>query len=239
MSRYIRDADKIYSEYLELIDEKVIVKKPVKVHVPARFVQQGLAYFENESATMGIFCVIGDDTHYAVSLVPSMIQMEPSRINAITVDDQQYLELSFDVGAALITNTNLVVDDANPYRISDELISKGRIPWYVNPNDALRLFSETRYYCKFTTGKTRALAELVVANVYRSENDPKVFLREVVTSQEDIEVMKPTIIPLRAVAFGASNTIAKLLGNFFSENLTSAMISDPGRVERVEALLRV
>ncbi|MNJ68815.1 hypothetical protein D3C77_650980 [compost metagenome] len=55
---------------------------------------------------------------------------------------------------------------------------------------------------------------------------------------EDIRYTPPTIIPLRNVSYGATNTIAKLTGSRFDEGMTSAIVNPGDRVERTEMVLR-
>ena len=50
--------------------------------------------------------------------------------------------------------------------------------------------------------------------------------------------LKPVFIPLRNVALGASNVTAALLGNYFSDAMTSILIKESTNTESIEELLR-
>ena len=48
----------------------------------------------------------------------------------------------------------------------------------------------------------------------------------------------PALIPFRSVTYGATNTTAKLMGAYFDEGLTSALVNPSQRTEKIEELLR-
>ena len=48
----------------------------------------------------------------------------------------------------------------------------------------------------------------------------------------------PTFIPLRSVTYGATNTTAKLMGSYWNDGLTSALVNPSEKTERIEQLLR-
>ena len=62
---------------------------------------------------------------------------------------------------------------------------------------------------------------------------------QIIHNREDLKTKKFVTIPLRSVAYAASNTTNKLAGSYFSVGLTSALVNPTERVEKIEAILRV
>lgn len=235
----VRDAKKVYGHIRETDAGELVALKPVKVLIPARFPEYDLAIFEEEINILGICAFVVEDKYYAVSLVPAMMRTEPTLINNIRISDVDYIELSYDPGSRIIANLNLVKVDSLLYRIYDEMIAKGRVPWYLGYEDLGRLFENSHYHAGERVGSSPAIFEMIVAAICRSSDDAKKYYRQTVAGREDLTRKPPTIIPLRAVSYGATNTIAKIMGSHFNENVTSALVSPGERVEKVEQLLRM
>jgi hypothetical protein len=235
---FVRDPSKVYSAFKETENGELVALRPLKVYIPARFVQADMAKFETENTFVGISAFVVDDKYYAVSCVPSFMRTEPSTINDIIIDDVEYIEMAFDAGARIVTNTNLVKVDNLPYRLYDEFISKGRVPWFMNYEDMGKLFSDCLYYNNTKIGNNPQILEMITATIARSPSDIKKYYRQEIQSKEENMSNPPIYVPLRAVSLGATNAIAKLMGPYFDENVTSTLISPGQRVERVERLLR-
>lgn len=238
-SQFIRDASKVYAVLKETEQEELIATKPIKVYIPARYPEHDLAIFENEITFLGVCAFVVDDKYYGVSVVPAMMRSEPTLVNTVNIDDVDYIEMTYDPGALVIANLKLVKIDNLMYRIYDELVAKGRVPWYLGYEDLGKLFEHSKYHAGVRIGSNPAVFEMIVAAICRNPDDVKQYYRQSVRSREDLALRPPTIIPLRAVSYGATNTIAKLMGSHFNENVTSALVSPGERVERVERLLRM
>lgn len=236
---FTRDPGKVYSCLSRTDNNEVVCTKPVKVYIPARYPQAELANFEAETSFLGVCAFVVEDKFYAISMVNAFMRTEPSLVNTVNIDDTDYIEMSYDAGARVIANMNLVKIDNLLYKIYDEMIAKGRVPWYLNYNDLGKLFATSRYHSGPRVGANPAVFEMIVAAICRSPDDVKKYYRQWITGAEQVITQPPTVIPLRVSSYGATNTIAKLMGPYFDENVTSALISPGQRVERVERLLRL
>jgi hypothetical protein len=237
-SQFVRDAAKVYG-YLHVTDDnEMIAKKPMKVYIPARFKQADMAKFESENTFVGICAFVVEDKYYGVSCVTSVMRTEPTAINDVIIDDVEYIEMSYDAGSRVIANINLVKIDNLVYTIYDEFVSKGRVPWYMDYEDIGKLLADSHYYSGVKVGNNPQILEMIAATISRSPSDVKKYYRQGIESKEENVTNPPVIIPLRAVSYGATNAIAKLMGPYFDENVTSTLVSPGQRVERVERLLR-
>jgi len=239
---FTRDADRVYKAFTATDNNELVALREMKVMIPARFPQRDLANFEEETSFVGIAAFIveeGGKKYYGLSCVPAYMRSEPSLVNTVNVDDVDYIEMTYEPGALIVANLNLVKIDNLMYRIYDELIAKGRVPWYMSYADLGQLFANAPYHAGVKVGANPAIMEMIVAAICRNPDDVKQYYRQSMTNLNDIESRPPTVIPLREVSYGATNAIAKLMGPYFDDNVTSTLVSPGERVERVERLLRM
>lgn len=238
-SDFIRDASRVNAVLKKTDNNELVCTRPMKVHIPARFPERDLAVIESEISFVGICAMIVDDRYYGVSKINAFMRTEPALINSVSVNDVDYIEFSYDAGARVVANLNLVKVDNLLYRIYDEFIAKGRVPWYMGYQDMGGLFETSVYHAGASVGANPAVMEMIIAAICRSPADVKQYYRQYLQSMEQLATDPPSVIPLRAVSYGATNAIAKLMGPYFDENVTSTLISPGERVERVEKLLRL
>lgn len=236
---FVRDAKRVYAVLQKTDSNELICTKPLKIHIPARFPERGLGKIEDEVSFVGICAFIVEDKYYAVSTVNAFMRTEPTLINTVNVDDVDYIEFSYDPGSRVVANLNLVKIDNLLYRINDDLIAKGRVPWYLSYTDLGSLFSTAQYHAGVRLGANPAIIEMIAATICRDPDEVKRYYRQSIESPDDVTTRPPTVIPLRAVSYGATNAIAKLMGPYFDDNVTSTLNSPGERVERVERLLRM
>lgn len=235
---FIRNAKEVYKAH-QKVDNQIVARDVLKMYVPLRFESRDFLVLEDEISVLGITGWVYQDKYFALSKIPGFYRTEPSLINNVTIDNEEYVEFTYQPGDLVVANIAVVKIDNLMYRIFDELIAKGKLPWYMNYNDLLTLYEYSEYHAGVKLGSTRAPMEIVGATIARSPHDPKTFYRQWLTSKEQVFTEPPVNIPLRAVSYGATNVIAKLLGSHFNENLTSALVSPGDRVEDVERLLRM
>lgn len=237
-SQFIRDAERVHAAVTETAERSIVALKPVKMYIPARFPQRELAVIEDEITTVGICAIVLDDKYYMSAIICAPIRTEPSMVNTVVIDDVEYLEMQYEPGDRVISSLDLVMIDNLLYRIYDEIIAKGRVPWYVTYEDLGDLFETSKKHTGITVGSTPAVLEIIVSTICRDSNDLRRYYRQVVETKEEISQNPPALIPLRNVSYGATNTIAKITGSRFDEGMTSAIVSPGDRVERTEKILR-
>lgn len=232
-----RDANKVSESIVEMPDGSVVAKKECKIYIPSRFAERGLAEIGIDNYIVGIYAIVVEDEFYAVSLINAMIKIEPTETKRIKIGGVEYFEFYFEPGRTMIKSTNLVKVDTLVYRIYDEIISKGRVPWYMNYSDLGRIFDTARSHAGANIGENPEVTELIISLIARDKNDRTKYYRTTLKSKEDLE-KQPAFIPLKSVIFAASNTTNKLAGSYFSTSVVSALVSPADRTERIEALLR-
>lgn len=235
-SKLVRDAEKVHAHLRELEDGSVIAVKPCKIYIPARFAEGELAIIAEEISVVGIFAMVVEDKYYGVSTANAMMRIEPSSTNTVKIADDDYLEFYFEEGANVFSSTNLVRVDTLTYQIYDEIVAKGRVPWYLSYEDLAKLFESSEYHAGVKIGANHAIMEMIASVISRDSEDRTKYYRH--TLQQLPNNMPPAVVPLKNISYGASNTTAKLMGAYFQDGLTSALINPSERIEKVEELLR-
>lgn len=238
---YVRDAAKVQAALAEVSDgrtDKLVAKQPVKIVIPVRFAERELAFVGIETRVVGIFAIIVEDQYYAVSICNAMMRLTPTATTKVLYDDDEYYEFSFDAGAVICPSLALVKIDTLVYNIYDEILAKGRVPWYMGYKEMGQLFDTALEHAGANVGQQQEVTELMVSLVARDEEDRTKYYRQVIMSPGDLLKKKPAFIPLRSVAYAATNTLNKLAGSYARDGLVSALVTPTERVERLEELLR-
>jgi hypothetical protein len=227
-----------------VVDETTwIAKANCKIMIPARFVERGLGALEPDVYTIAIFAFIVEDKFYGVYTTPNFIRLTPTDISYTKVEDVEYILFHFDKGSVISPNLDLVMRDTLVFFVYDELLAKGNSPWFIDYDDIVLPFEDARESLGVKLGANHAIMEVIAASVVRDANDKSVYFREIVANGTPIplsekELDKSTVVPLRSVTHGPTNTTAKLSGAYFKEGVFAALANPSDTTETIEDLLR-
>jgi len=238
IKKLIRDASRVHLNLQELSDGRLVAKKSCKIYIPTRFSERGLASIGIDTQIVGIYAIVVEDKYYGISMVNAMIRIEPTSTIKILINEEEFYEFYFEAGSTVMSSVNLVKTDSLVYKIYDEIISKGRVPWYLSYLDLGKLFDTALYHAGANIGANHEVTELLVSMIARNTNDRHLYYRSGLKNIEDMQKRPPTFIALRSVTYSATNTLNKLAGSYFSEGIVSSLVSPTERVERIESLLR-
>ena len=231
-----RDAKRVQAALQELPDGRVVAREEVKIYVPVRFIDRGLAYVGLENHILGVYLITVADQVYGVSLINAMIKIEPSETNKVKMAGDEFLEFIFREGSTVFKSLDLVMTDTIVYYIYDEMLAKGNIPWYLDYDDLSHLFDTAKKHANANIGQQQEVTQLIISLMGRSPEDRTRPWRNEVRSHEDPR--KPVFVPLMSVRYTATNTLSKLAGSYFGQGVISALIHPAQRTERIENLLR-
>lgn len=238
ISQLVRKPEMVHAILEELPDRTIVAKENCKIHFPVRFEEKSLAVISNKVTTIGYIAIIVEDKYYGICNIPATIKLEPSYISKVKVGDSSYYELEFEKGSVVFTSSEVVKSDILTYYIYNELIAGGQIPWYMDYSDLIRIFDESPRFAGVTIGANLAIMDMVAGNIARDSKDLTRYYRHVYTDIKQEKTNPPELLALRNISYGATNTTAKLLGSYFSDGLTSALINPSVRQESIEEKLR-
>lgn len=234
-----RDPGAVQASLRYTSDDKLVTKTGCKILLPGRYVECGFTEIGEAIRTMAFFPFILDDAVYAVSAAIAEMWLTPSSYRIVKIDDEEHYELTFDKGAVVCPNVNLVKDDINVYRVIDEFYFKGNVPWFMGLKDVAKAFTSAMYHAGMYLAPTNMPPELLVAFMARNRHDRVQFHRHTKDpagkgdNSDDIEW-----IGLRNVILGAQGTIAKITGSYIDQGITSALVNPSQKAETIEQLLR-
>ena len=237
INKLIRDPGKVKEHLHELNNGSVVCDKEVKIYIPERYLERNMAYVGSDNHILGIYAITIDDQYYGVSLVNAMIPIDPTSTNRIKVNEDNYIEFIFSKGSTVFKSTELVKTATLVYYIFDEFFAKGNIPWFIGYEELGKIFDSAKYHAGANIGSNQEISQLIASLVARDSNDRTKYYRTTINSMNDITTKKPAYIPLRSVEYAATNTLNKLGGSYMAIGITSALVDQTTRVERIESLL--
>lgn len=232
-----RDGAFVLSNLVEAKDGSWVTKKKCTIVIPAKYKNRGLADLENKTRVIAIFAIVMGDK-YGVMKVNANIDLLPSSTRTVEFDGEEYIEFEFEAGQKLSESLNLVQISVLAYNINEHFISKGDVPWFFDYQDVSELFDTCVKHAGTDLNVDPAILELIAASLARQPKDRTKYIRHILTKQSDFNSTPVANISLKNIELGATNTTAKLMGNYYREGLSSALVSKTEQVEGIEELLR-
>lgn len=232
-----RNASKVHACLQETPDGKLIALKECKIYIPSRFEERGLMEHGVETYIVGVYAIVVEDKYFGVSMVNASIRINPTSASKIKIKGTDYYEFVFAAGSTVIVSLNLVKNDVMAYKIYDEILSKGKIPWYLSYEDLGHIFDTAKEHAGANIGENPEVTELIISLISRSPKDRVKYYRTVAQDDAFIKNTPPAYVALRSVQYSATNTTNKLAGSYFGQGLASALINPSERVERIEEIL--
>lgn len=231
----IKDRNKVIDQFYEK-DNQLWTKNGCSIYIPANYPDIELASIGEDISIVGLHGIVINDTHYCINTACALMSISPTTTTTVTIEDTEYLEFKFAANTVVYTNLNLVKIGTLVFRIYDSFIAMGKIPWYHDRDSMCFLFNTALLHGGANLKMNSAILELLIAQISRNPNDLAEFYRHYENREETVE--PPVYISLKNVAYGATNTTAKLGGNMLNEGITSALVTSSNTNEEIEDLLR-
>jgi hypothetical protein len=238
MSKYKRNAQAVLAHLHKNATGQVLTKKACKIQVPVRYSEVGLGEIGIKVFTYGLFALILETGEYSVLNVNAILELNPYKISIVTIDEIDYHEFYFDAGQVVITTTNLVQTNTLIYNVMDEFVFKGKMPWYVEYDDAGKMLDTAKYHADSLVGQNPEVIEFIIAMITRSAKDRTTYIRNVAETMEDFKMENISFVPLKSVLYSVNNTVNKIAGSYMTEGIVSALVNPSNGTEQVERILR-
>lgn len=243
ISKLTRDREKIVSQFTQetINGFKVFkTKNGCKIHIPSVYQDAELAIIGEDIKIIGVHAVIVDDLYFSVNNTLGLMEITPTTTTTVSIDEKNYLEFEFAPGSVVYNNVNIVQVGTLIYRFYKNLIAMGNVPWYLKQDaDTLPfIFNTALLHGGADLKMNSAALELLVSHMARNPNDLAEFYRHYVNDQNVKEINLPEYIAMMNVAYGTTNTTAKLAGNLFGDAITSALVTPSKENESIETILR-
>lgn len=239
ISKLERNPDKVHETILEDGDS-LVTKTGCRIYIPKRFEEKKLASIGAETHITAIFAMVVDDKYYSVSCACATMRITPDITSIVKIGDTEYYQFTFEPGSVITPNVNLVTVSTLVYHIYSEILAKVKVPWYMNYDDLGGLLESAKHHADIRLANDNVPLEIIATIVSRNAKNVQVHYRFVREQLNSVYINPPTYTPISSVLTQATNTTARLMGNYFDEGVTSALI-DPNvdRVDTIETLLRL
>lgn len=237
-SDFIHDKPSVMKTLEVLPDKSVRTKTGCTIFIPKRFVEKGIAEVGSDNYSIGMFPIVTNDNKYLFFNAIAYVYLNPSEFETVIIDQDEYIELKFDPGSIVIKSLRLVQKDTLVYSVFNEFISSGNIPWYIDYVPSATLFDTATTIAGTPIGRNPEVPEILLATISRQKEDKTKYFRTQVTTQADMKKFKPVRVPLKSVAYSATNTTNKLAGAYFDEGVTSALINPTTKADTIGTILR-
>lgn len=234
INRLKRNADSIKKK-LKVVGDMTIAKDDLLVMFPTRYIDKKLCFIGNDVKVIGLYAVIDYSNNYGVVSAPIFQNLSPNNISDVEVNNVSYKLLLFDKDAPFLSSNKLIVSDSFIYNEFSELFLSGNIPWYINYQDLVSVFLETKKYANSNIGNDSMAFEILTSIVSRDPSNKRVYFRQILNKHEDIN---PAFIGLNNLYYSFDNTGAKILGNYFGEGVIAAIIDKEKKTSATSEILR-
>lgn len=240
ISKLTRDAEKI-KKLFKMVGDTTVCTSDITILFPKRFVNKNLCQLDMVTTVIAYYAIIDfKNNTYAIALAPGFQTMKPSSISLYGLGNKSdektlYIGLGFKKDDVVILNNTLVKDSGCLFHILSELFINGNIPWYMNYEDVSNLLLESKKYTDTNIGNDPAGLEILTSIIAR-DNRVKPY-REYIKSRDEIFSKPPTYVGLNNV-MAYDNTGSKLVGNYFGEGLTSAILEKETHTSDSSKILR-
>lgn len=187
---------------------------------------------------IGFFAIVNNEGNFAINTVPGMLEIQPGEIKVIEYGGRSYYEFSFAPNSVVFKSTQTVKNNKLLYDLFEEILARGRIPFFYNYMTLSDFFKYTEEYTGTKLVATPTVGEMFIAQIARLSENRKVPLRTKLKRYSDVKTTPFTWIPLRNVVDGSSDTTAKLSGSYTGDGLDSAIVNPNEVTQPVERLLR-
>lgn len=238
MSKYKRDAQRVLEAIKENQAGQIIAKEECKIQVPVRFSEIGLGEIGINTYTYGLFAIILASGEYSVCNINAIVELQPYKQTLVTINDIDYHEFHFEPGSVIIKTTDLVKREALLYRVFDEFIFKGKVPWYAEYEDLGKLFDSAKYHAGSNVGQNLEVIEFIASMITRYKADRTKYIRNSITSFNELSLNNIDYVPLKSVFYSVNSTLNKIAGSYYNDGIASALINPSREVGNIEAILR-
>lgn len=233
---YKRDGARVFKDLILTEGGQYITRSGCRIHTPVRCVERGLTIIDVRTYVFGQMAIILEDNTYGFVNAITRVEVDPTSVKMVTVEDKDYYEFYFEPGSVVIKNNQVVKDDKILYFVLDEFIFQAKVPWYMSYNDRLNMFLNVQRYVGLNAASAPQIIELMASITARWSKDESIFIRQAAKTYKDADVI--INIPFASVQDSVLGTLDKIDGNYFEPAITGALVSPSPRANRVERILR-
>lgn len=214
------------NKVIRFIGNKLIVR------IPKRYEIYGCLKIQQEVHTLGIFELIINDKIEKGFFLPAIAIMIPSDIQMVNIENETYYELTFEKNDVFMKSSYVVQNQALSYVIFKEFISVGKLPKFINYQNAPLMFDTLQKITGAKLTSNSVIYEIIFAYLYRNKKDIMKPYR--LTNMKE----EPVFIPAKDVAHSAISATGRIVGSYLNDCITSVIVNEAENNSEIEDILR-
>lgn len=232
ISKLKRNAEAIRKQFVVKDDTTYLSNERLQIMFPERYIKKELAILNTDYVRLvGIYAILDYHGNYAVVNTPIYQNLLPLSTENITVDEKPYVLLTLEENSMIMESNTLTVMNNFVYDIFYEFFLKGNIPWFLSYEDVARLFEQGSKYANIGTGNDPIIFEILTATITRNSNNKTVYYRQDSKGS-------PSFVGLNDIRYGFDNTGARLIGGYFKDGITTALVDKEKTTSETSRILR-
>lgn len=219
-------------------NNRVFCSEELTIQVPTRFMDVDLGSIGYETKVYANFPMILNSGEYATINLCCYVELTPSKTTKVTIDEVDYFEFFFEANTQVIKSDLVSREDGIIFRILNELVFKGKVPWYMSYEDHAALLDTADTHADAKVNNVPELMEMMTMVMARPNENKKIKLRHHAKSNKDFRRENTTFVPLMSVLLSVSNTFDKLLGSYAGDGIVGGLVDSSKHTSRVEQWVR-
>jgi len=181
--------------------------------------------------TIGVFDMMVDGIQSGMFLI-GRIEMCPSEVERVMVDDTPYIRLIFKKGDTFMKTTSIVVEEKLAFYVWLEFIKFAHTLKAMTYEDQAAIFDKIRSSAGITFPVDHSVYEALFAHLSRDKNDFTVPYRNTNMKEEFRRIQ------LSDVAHAARSTSSRIIGAYNKDGINAALDNPNDANSQIEDLLR-
>jgi|BioPla2DNA2_1021312.scaffolds.fasta_scaffold97474_2 hypothetical protein len=219
--------------YLKIKSDKsaVFTGNEAIATISRRYENYKLLFVADTVRTLGIFD-LEIDGHKVGFMLPASIDMCPSKVEDIKIDDENYVKCTFNKGDTFMVDTRVVQSANLAYTIFAEFVEKGKMPKFMKYEDYAFIFDTVQDVTGIKIPANHVTFEIIYAFLSRKHDDYTVQYRHT-------DMKKPNMfLRLSDTAHASFSVTSKLVSSYLSDGINAAIVNEAENESKLEELLR-
>jgi len=210
----------------------IFTGKIMTIDIPDRYGKLGWLNWGEQMEVIGIFTmVINEDISVGYNC-QALITTMPSSTERINIDGSAYVRLIYNKNDVFLVSEDIIKQNSIPYNILNEFIFLGNLPAWMNYKNSYELFENTSALTGVNFSADRVYFHVMLSHCWRDRDN-------VMKMYRNTGMHAPGIfIPMRSTPYSALTTMARTIGSFDSDGITSAIVSPTEEVSDLENIMR-
>lgn len=230
-----RNPEKVKKALEILEDGSVIANRNLSIHLPQRFVQNGLAEITDFVYTAPVLGITIPGECFSCFTSMLRLKMFPSDMQDVSIKGDKYISMEFFKDDLVFESIHSPIDANIPYFYFMEFVNYAKIPWFMDYHAHSSLFDSAATELGKQVGSSPQVMRVLCSIIYR---DPDDLERSYRYSKAMKEGRPPVIVGLNNPSMLISDSFSRLIGGYLADNTLAGIIKPSDKITGLDKLMR-